>query len=291
MFISGTAGASFADSEGDCVYHLGLCHYLKNEYPDDVVIYKPEYSYNYDGCGRFCLQLRSAIWLNEEYYYNPAADDVASEYYAPESEWFIKRTANYGFAAKGGTNNEPHNHNDVGTFIFAKNGEQTIMDLGRGSYCKQYFRDERYTFLEACSRGHNLPIVNNCVQFQGSDAKARGARVENGEFKLDIAGAYKVDGLEAINRTFCFTDDTVKLTDEFVYTGTGDIIDRLVSYHEFEKVCDGEIKIKDTTIIYDPEKYELTIEKEACKFKKNVYANYASFKLKNNVKVFEITIK
>ena len=289
MFISGKASVSFSDGGRFCSYHLGLCHYLKNEYPDDVVVYKPEYSYNYDGCGRFCLQIRSATWLNEEYYYNPAPDNVCGEYYAEDSEWFVKRTNSYGFAAKGGNNAEPHNHNDVGSFVFAKNGDQMIMDLGAGSYTRQYFRDERYTFLEADSRGHNLPIIAGAVQYAGRDAAAKDIKVENGVFSMDIAGAYKVEGLNSVKRSFSFTDDTVTLTDEFDYTGEGEIIDRLVSYHEIEKIADGEVKFKDATVTYDPDKYELVIEKEQCRFK-DTFAKYATFKLKPGVKTFTVTI-
>ena len=290
MFLSGKASVSFADGGRGCSYHLGLCHYLKNEYPDDVVVYKPEYSYNYDGCGRFCLQLRSAIWMNEEYYYNPAPDNVSGEYYAEDSEWFIKRTESYGFAAKGGYNNEPHNHNDVGSFVFAKNGEQMIMDLGAGSYTRQYFSNERYTFLEADSRGHNLPIINGTVQFAGNDAKARNTRVQDGKFITDIAGAYKVEGLNSVVRTFSFTDEAVTLTDEFDYDGEGEIIDRLVSFHQIEKVAEGELKIKAATVKYDPDKYELVIEKEQCRFR-DTFVNYATFKLKDGVTEFTVTME
>ena len=290
MFLSGKASVSFADGGRGCTYHLGLCHYLKNEYPDDVVVYKPEYSYNYDNCGRFCLQLRSATWLNEEYYYNPAPDNVSVEYYAPDSEWFVKRTQSYGFAAKGGHNSEPHNHNDVGSFIFAKNGEQMIMDLGAGVYTRQYFNSERYTYLEADSRGHNVPIVDGRVQICGAEAKAEDSKFENGVFSTDIAGAYMVEGLEAIKRSFTFTEDTVTLTDEFVYNGEGEIADRLVSLHEIVKVQDGVLKIKDATVNYDPDKYELVLEKEECRFRQNVFAKYATFKLKKGVTTFTVTI-
>ena len=291
MFLSGKASVSFADGGRGCSYHLGLCHYLKNEYPDDVVVYKPEYSYNYGGCGPFCLQIRSATWLNEEIYYNPAPDNVSGEYYASDSEWFIKRTDYYGFAAKGGHNAEPHNHNDVGSFIFAKNNEQMIMDVGAGSYTRQYFSGERYTmFPQADSRGHNLPIINGAVQAGGVDAKAKDSKFENGVFSTDIAGAYRVEGLESIKRSFSFTDETVTLTDEFVYTGEGDIIDRLVSYHEIEKIEEGKVKFKDAIVTYDPDKYELTIEKEKCPFSET-YIKYASFKLKPGVTTFTVTMK
>ncbi|MBR2459736.1 MAG: heparinase II/III family protein [Clostridia bacterium] len=290
MFLSGQSSVSFADAAKGCFYHLGLCHYLKNEYPDDVIVYKPEYSYNYDNCGRFSLQLRSAIWLKEEYYYNPAPDDVCVEYYAPDSEWFIKRTESYGFAAKGGYNDEPHNHNDVGTFIFAKNGVQRIMDLGPGMYSRQYFSPERYTFLETDSRGHNLPIIDGQVQFAGKDAKARDTKFEDGVFSTDIAGAYKVEGLESVKRSFTFTDDAVTLTDEFVYSGEGIIAERLVTYGVIEKVEDGLLKFKDATVTYDPEKYELVLEKEERRFVPNQFARYATFKLKKGVRTFRVTI-
>ena len=291
MFLSGKASVSFADGGRSCSYHLGLCHYLKNEYPDDMVVYKPEYSYNYDGCGRFCLQLRSATWLNEDYYYNPSPDNVSGEYYAADSEWFIKRTNSYGFCAKGGYNQEPHNHNDVGSFAFAKNGEQMIMDVGAGSYTRQYFSSERYTmFPQADSRGHSLPIINGTVQFTGTDARAKDTKVENGVFSTDIAGAYKVEGLNSIKRSFSFTEDSVTLTDEFDYTGEGEIVDRLVSMHEIEKVAEGELKFKDATVYYDPDKYELVIEKEKCPFTEQ-YEKYATFKLKEGVKTFTVTMK
>ena len=52
MYLSGKASVSFADGGRSLSYHLGLVHYLKKEYPDDVLVYSPAYSYNYDGCGR-----------------------------------------------------------------------------------------------------------------------------------------------------------------------------------------------------------------------------------------------
>jgi hypothetical protein len=145
-------------------------------------------------------------------------------------------------------------------------------------------------FPQADSRGHNLPIINGAVQAGGVDAKAKDSKFENGVFSTDIAGAYKVEGLESIKRSFSFTDETVTLTDEFVYTGEGDIIDRLVSYHEIEKIEEGKVKFKDAIVTYDPDKYELTIEKEKCPFSE-VYIKYATFKLKPGVTTFSVTMK
>ena len=48
-------------------------------------------------------------------------------------------------AAKGGFNNESHNHNDVGTFSLYVNTIPVIIDAGVGTYTKQTFGKDRYT--------------------------------------------------------------------------------------------------------------------------------------------------
>lgn len=290
VYLSGKSSISFADGGRSCNYHLGLVHYLKDEYPDDVIAYDPKFSYNYDGCGRFCLQIRAATWMNEEYYRNPSPDNGSAEYYAEDSEWFIKRTSGYGFAAKGGNNAEHHNHNDVGTFIYAKNGRQVIMDVGAGKYCRQYFNNERYTFYECCSRGHNVPIINGTYQSTGRDFKAKNTKVDGGVFSTDIAGAYKCEGLNAINRSFSFTENTVTLNDVIDYSGDGEIIERLVSLFKAEIVEPGKVKIEDVTVKYDPEKYDCELSSENARFK-NETVTYVNFKLKDGVKEFTCVIE
>ena len=81
------------------------------------------------------------------------------------------------------------------------------------------------------------------------------------------------------------------LTDEFIYNGEGDIVERIVSYHPITLESDGVAMIKDAVITYDPSKYEASIESEKCAFKENVFANYLNFKLKEGVSTFKVTIK
>ena len=83
-----------------------------------------------------------------------------------EAEWAIKRRGNNTLVIKGGYNDEPHNHNDVGSFmIVAKNDGIPIADLGVGIYRKETFDPElRYTLLNNASFGHSVPIINGKYQ-------------------------------------------------------------------------------------------------------------------------------
>ena len=288
MFLSGNTCVSFADGGRYLQYHMGLCHYLKGLYPDEVVVYDPKFSYNYDGCARYCLHLRSVLWINEEYYNSPADDTASAEYYADNSEWFIKRTKTYGFAAKGGNNNEHHNNNDVGAFIYAKNGKQIITDPGAGVYTRQYFDNKiRYSILECSSRSHSVPIIGGEYQPFGKTYASRGTKYENGVFSTDIAKAYKCEELESLLRSFSFTDDSVTLTDKFVYSGDGEITERLVSLIK-PTYENGVLSIEGTLIEFDPEVCTLELGEESSN-RNTCY--FIDFKLKNGVREFTCTIK
>ena len=289
-FISEDAIISFSDGGRSHKYHMGLVHYLKKEYPNDVVAYDPKFSYIASGCARFAAALRGATWLSEEYYYNPTPDGAAAEYYAADSQMLIKRTRSYGFAAKGGHNAEPHNHNDVGSFIFAKNGRQVLLDLGSGPYSKQYFAaDTRYQHIECSSRGHSLPIIDGKAQQPGVAYTSKDTRFENGVFTTDIAGAYGIEELKNAVRSFSFTEDTVTLCDEFVYEGSGDIVERMVTFIEPVIGENGKISLNDTVITYDPAACVVDIEKTQTTNKTPLY--FINFTLNSGVKKFVCTVE
>lgn len=263
MFLSGRASVSFADGGRTLSYQLGLLHYLKTEYPDDVVVYSPKLSYNSDSNGRFCRHLRSFTWFNEEIYNNPASDNMSAQYYAPDAQWLVKRTPNYGFAAKGGSNAEHHNHNDVGSFIFAKNGHHVFTDPGSGEYTRQYFaKDTRYTILECSSRGHSVPIIDGKFQRCGKEFRADGVSFENGVFTEDIAGAYGIDALNSMRRSFSFTDDTVTLKDTFDYSGAAAITERFVTFFEPRLGENNTVIVEDAVLSYDGDKVKPIISSE-----------------------------
>ena len=91
----------------------------------------------------------------------------------PETEFCYMKNKNGMFvAAKGGFNNESHNHNDVGTFSLYVNTIPVILDAGVGTYTKQTFGKDRYTIWTMQSNYHNLPMINGIPQKYGQEYKA-----------------------------------------------------------------------------------------------------------------------
>ncbi len=97
-------------------------------------------------------------------------------------------------AAKGGNNNESHNHNDVGNFIVYLNGAPLILDAGVGTYTAKTFSAQRYDIWTMQSAYHNLPDINGVMQHNGAEYKAEDVRFIDSQtkpgFSLDIAHAY-----------------------------------------------------------------------------------------------------
>lgn len=250
VYLSGVKSVSFSDGGEDCYYQIGLLHFLKKEYPD-VVVYSPKYSYINDACGRFCWLVTAATWLDRDIYNNPAPDNAVAEYYGKDTEWLIKRTASYGFAAKAGNNNEPHNQNDVGAFIIAKNGRQIITDLGPGVYSQQYFSaNTRYGIIECSSLGHSVPYFGDTVQKYGAAYASTDVEFKDGVFSFDMAGAYGDENVRSVKREFSFTDTEITLHDTFDYVGDAPITERIVTRISPE-LQDGSVTVGELKVYFD----------------------------------------
>ena len=98
------------------------------------------------------------------------------------------------FAAKGGNNDESHNHNDVGTFILYYNGLPALIDVGVGTYTGQTFSNDRYSIWTMQSGYHNLPVINGTDQKFGRQYAARAVTFKSTAttalFSIEIADAY-----------------------------------------------------------------------------------------------------
>ncbi len=96
--------------------------------------------------------------------------------------------------AKGGHNDESHNHNDVGSFIAYLDGLPLIIDVGPEYYTAKTFSDQRYEIWTMRSAWHNVPLVNGVEQAPGRSFAARDVSYHtdkiSASLSLDLADTY-----------------------------------------------------------------------------------------------------
>ena len=205
-FLSGDQVVNFADAQRTGRLNIGLAHYLASIFPTCEV---PEQtlrtSFSDDHCGRWAPAMRNLLWFNPDLQGKPWPE---ASFWLADAEWLISRyvtdSGTYAFAAKGGHNEEPHNHNDVGHFLLHINGESLLTDMGWGEYTAEYFSEARYDFICTSSAGHSVPVVAGQYQRPGKDRKAKVLQIEQGEcadiLELDITKTYDVEQLQSLVR-------------------------------------------------------------------------------------------
>jgi hypothetical protein len=84
------------------------------------------------------------------------------------SAWDDPEAAFIGF--KGGDNQAPHSHLDLGTFVLDAMGQRWAADLGADNYnLPGYFGKERWSYYRLRTEGHNTLVINGHSQ----ETKAR----------------------------------------------------------------------------------------------------------------------
>lgn len=175
------------------------------------------------------------------------------------------------FAAKGGFNNESHNHNDVGNFILYKNGKPVIVDAGVGTYTAKTFSSKRYEIWTMQSAYHNLPVINGQQQAFGTKYCSSATRfADNGRslvFSLDIAKAYPASAdCKSWVRTYTFTRGShLKVADSYrLGEMKGETELGFLTCCEVNKAKDGLLLLgtgdQQVRMEYDPRKMELAVE-------------------------------
>ncbi len=149
--------------------------------------------------GQLGLREIPAVFILEELLEYPAQEPLISDFWLPDIQVMAARSfpgSNQGIyvAAKGGHNDESHNHNDVGNFIVYLDGLPAIIDIGVETYTAKTFSQDRYDIWTMQSAYHSLPTVNGVMQQNGREFHAENvsfkADKKSVSFKLDIAGAY-----------------------------------------------------------------------------------------------------
>ncbi|WP_440115527.1 heparinase II/III domain-containing protein [Paenibacillus sp. QZ-Y1] len=164
-----------------------------------------------DPCHRWAHMLRNVMWSDPALYGDERASaQVEQGFIFYNLGWMIAKgkldnpgtqradvePVYVAFSVKGGHNDEPHNHNDLGQFIIHCSGENILCDPGAGLYTQAYFAPGREQLFHISSSGHSVPLIEGREQSYGRQAQARVIEVqlaENGselDSTLDLTAAY-----------------------------------------------------------------------------------------------------
>lgn len=211
-FLRKNQTISFSDGDRTCDFLPGLTHKLHKLYGSGLL--PVEYAAFSEYCHRFPAYLRNFFWVD------PDAKIISSQErtdkYFPTAQWFLSSGKDMSLAAKAGHNDEPHNHNDIGSFFLVSDEGQILCDFGAGEYTGDYFRKAtRYNYLCNNSFGHSVPIINGNGQKPGKEYIGKVLSHDNGVFCVEISCAYQVEGLTSATRTMQLTDGGFILKDSF----------------------------------------------------------------------------
>ncbi len=281
---------SFSDSgrEFDGA-NMGLYSYLRDTFGFEATSAVKEIHSRYGSGCRISYIVRNFMWSNPMHYSSDAKVEKNFTKYYEDAQWYITRRSNYSFAAKCGHNGEEHNHNDVGSFIFADDSGQLLVDLGCMQYTKENFGTQtRYTFLQNSSLGHSVPIIDDTAQKEGKEFSGTVIKADEKEFVLEMQNAYDID-IEKINRRFSLLDNGVKITDTFETNVKRNIKERFVSLIKPD-VTENGVQIGNATLIC-AETPVITPQCIISHSRKEIEVYLIDFNVKNNEFNLEITLK
>lgn len=186
----------------------------------------------------------------------PVREGDGLRYFFAEAGVLVCRTAPeatlpMGAVLKGGNNDEPHNHNDVGSFTLVLGRQALVADPGGPlAYNSRTFGPERYTaFKLFSSLGHDVPVVAGRAQIAGRQAHAKVLNTKftdaSDEIAMDIASAYDAPELKKLVRTFVFDRraDRLQVSDEFQFSRTAVFEVALTTRADWKQVAPDRIEL------------------------------------------------
>ena len=208
----------------------------------------------------------------------PKTEPLLKQYYLPNLDVAIARDKEgsdqgFYFAAKGGHNNEQHNHNDVGSFILSYNGTPVLLDVGVGTYTRETFSKERYTIWTMQSNYHNVPLINGVAQRQGHHFIAQKSTFTDTKtgvrFSTDISGAYPKEAqVKSWERSYQLERGKRFLIQDVYQLSakTGKTRLHFMTTLANQQSKDGELLLKgdgfNLLMRYDPKTTSVTVEKK-----------------------------
>ena len=153
-------------------------------------------------------------------------------------------------ALKGGHNGEHHNHNDVGSYVVVVGSDTVLADPGSEVYSGRTFSKQRYVSKVLNSYGHPVPVLAGHLQPPGRQYRARVLETSFTDSEdtlvLDLAGAYRVPGLEKLRRTFRYSRQgtgSLTVTDEVVMSRPQTFGTALITFGRHQIAGHGSLTI------------------------------------------------
>lgn len=250
---------AFSDAKPQFSFRPGMICFLNKLFPGKIFMPDLKYRSPIEAMGHGLIEL---LWFDSDYKPTPLMPLIS---FFPIGEWYVARKEKYSFGAKGGYNKEPHNHNDIGSFMaVAPDGRTPFKEIGTGLYTRQYFEDDkRYKILNNGSFGHSVPIINGEYQEFGENFKAKDTSAGDNFFETDISGAYRDGLIEKLIRRFDLNDNGFILKDSFVFSKNTESFKERFVVSDNPDIRGGIIELDGATCVFDNDKYSASVETES----------------------------
>jgi hypothetical protein len=139
-----------------------------------------------------------------------------------------------------------HNHNDLGSFVYYRDGRAWITDPGMPSYTADVFGPNRYDNLLCGSHGHPVPVINAHLQQEGSQYRAslavdHAAADGSKSLRIDLSHAYPDPTLTRFERKLKLSaHGDLEIADDFEFSqSAGALQEVFTTYLPCEAEGDG----------------------------------------------------
>lgn len=210
-----------------------------------------------------------ALEIREELAATEPAHITPAHTWYPETEFcYLKDKSGLFFAAKGGYNDESHNHNDAGSFSLWIKNTPILIDAGVGTYTRQTFSSERYSIWTMQSNYHNLPMINGVPQKYGRQYKATEVKYnkKGNSFSANIATAYPEEAkVDKWTRSYTLKNGKLLVSDRFsLKEATDKNVLHFMMWGKVDTSVPGKVSIEvngqKAALEYNPAQLEASIE-------------------------------
>lgn len=217
--------------------------------------------------GRDIFRTLASIAINKELAEaTPGHKSQPFTWYAETEFCYLTTPQGLFLAAKGGYNDESHNHNDAGTCSVWINSTPVLIDAGVGTYTRQTFSSERYSIWTMQSNWHNLPLINGTAQEYGKKYKATHVKARKNYFEADISTAYPAEaGVKKWIRSYKVNGKQATISDAFeLEKTTAPNVINFLTWGEIDTSRPGVVCIRindvEARLTYDTARFTLSTE-------------------------------